>query len=257
MARRLISGSPQRELRRQQRLLVVLERRYRRRIASEIKRASRDILTEYKRTGSVPHEAEGHSQRMAAIYERMVSDSVQSFGGRVVQQGKSTGLALERKDFAAVFGQIAMDYVAGEMIRQRIVKVTDTTRANIVAQVMAGQAEGLGVAAIARNVAKAVPSIAIARGAIIARTETHGAANAGADEAARATGLKLRKEWVAVGGGRTRDDHADADGQIVDMDAPFYVGGERLRYPGDPAGSAGNIINCRCGVSHIVDDGIS
>jgi hypothetical protein len=26
-----------------------------------------------------------------------------------------------------------------------------------------------------------------------------------------------------------------------------------LMYPGDPNGSGGNIINCRCAISHIVD----
>jgi uncharacterized protein with gpF-like domain len=92
------------------------------------------------------------------------------------------------------------------------------------------------------------------RGALIARTETHGAANYGADGAARATGLKLRKEWIAAEDERTRPDHNEANGQIVDMDQAFDVGGEALMYPGDPAGSAGNIINCRCGVSHVVDD---
>ena len=30
------------------------------------------------------------------------------------------------------------------------------------------------------------------------------------------------------------------------MDEPFEVDGEQLMYPGDPAGSAGNIINCQC-----------
>jgi len=29
------------------------------------------------------------------------------------------------------------------------------------------------------------------------------------------------------------------------------VGGERLMYPGDPSGSAENVINCRCAVGHI------
>jgi hypothetical protein len=40
------------------------------------------------------------------------------------------------------------------------------------------------------------------------------------------------------------------------MDQAFEVGGEMLMYPGDPAGSAGNVINCRCAISHVVDDGI-
>jgi hypothetical protein len=37
-----------------------------------------------------------------------------------------------------------------------------------------------------------------------------------------------------------------ADGQVVGLDEPFIVGGEQLMYPGDPAGSPGNICNCLC-----------
>ena len=40
--------------------------------------------------------------------------------------------------------------------------------------------------------------------------------------------------------------HLAADGQIRDVDKPFNVGGEELMYPRDPAGSAGNTINCGC-----------
>lgn len=52
--------------------------------------------------------------------------------------------------------------------------------------------------------------------------------------------------WDATGGQRTRDWHMSADGQRKPIDQPFEVDGELLQYPGDPAGSAGNVINCRC-----------
>jgi hypothetical protein len=56
----------------------------------------------------------------------------------------------------------------------------------------------------------------------------------------------LDKTWVAVLDNQTRPEHAFADGQSVDINESFDVGGEELEYPGDPNGSAGNIINCRC-----------
>ncbi len=34
----------------------------------------------------------------------------------------------------------------------------------------------------------------------------------------------------------------------------FTVGGEKLMYPGDSAGSASNIINCRCTATAVVGD---
>lgn len=59
-------------------------------------------------------------------------------------------------------------------------------------------------------------------------------------------GYEIVKEWVAVVDSRTRDAHKKADGQRVPIDEPFIVNGEKLMYPGDPNGSAENIINCRC-----------
>jgi len=38
------------------------------------------------------------------------------------------------------------------------------------------------------------------------------------------------------------------------MDEPFIIGGESLDYPGDPSGSAANVINCRCSVGYLVID---
>ena len=38
--------------------------------------------------------------------------------------------------------------------------------------------------------------------------------------------------------------HGAANGQEVDFDKPFLVGGEYMQRPGE--GSARNVINCRC-----------
>lgn len=84
------------------------------------------------------------------------------------------------------------------------------------------------------------------RAVTIARTETHTAANVGADSAASATGLQLEDEWGATEDHRTRPAHAEADGQRVPHGQMFVVGGEALRFPGDPNGSPRNVINCRC-----------
>lgn len=58
--------------------------------------------------------------------------------------------------------------------------------------------------------------------------------------------VNVVKEWIAILDSKTRSNHAQADGQIVPVNESFSVGGESLRYPRDPNGSAGNIINCRC-----------
>jgi hypothetical protein len=58
--------------------------------------------------------------------------------------------------------------------------------------------------------------------------------------------LKTVKQWSSILDKRTRIAHVDANGQIVDFREKFLVGGEELIYPRDPAGSAENVINCRC-----------
>lgn len=58
-------------------------------------------------------------------------------------------------------------------------------------------------------------------------------------------GVPMQKRWTARMQ-HTRDAHADADGQVVDLKEPFYVGKEDLEYPGDPSGSASNVVNCFC-----------
>lgn len=88
-----------------------------------------------------------------------------------------------------------------------------------------------------------------ARAQRIARTEVHGAEQAGQDdftnELVESGAIDPpRFGWVSAADERTRPDHMS----VADVDWPdlFSVGGELLRYPGDPNGSASNVINCRC-----------
>lgn len=94
----------------------------------------------------------------------------------------------------------------------------------------------------------------------IARTETIRSSNAGTQGLFKDWGVK-KKEWLSTKDDRTRTyekgdefDHLEADGQVVGIDEPFVVGGEELMYPGDPAGSEGNVINCRCTELPVVEE---
>lgn len=88
-----------------------------------------------------------------------------------------------------------------------------------------------------------------ARAKTVAVTEVHRAWNMGAFAFALAAqqqvGL-LTKRWVARDDSRTRPSHDRADGQTVFINQPFIVNMEPLMFPGDPNGSPGNVINCRC-----------
>ena len=119
--------------------------------------------------------------------------------------------------------------------------------ANIRGAIDSAQTDGLDVVSTARRITELTAISSITRAVLIARTETHQAANY-----ANFTSLDVvnipntRKEWVAVNDDRTRDDHVAANGQVVDKDGMFVVGGSQLRYPGDPSGAPKQVINCRC-----------
>jgi hypothetical protein len=62
-----------------------------------------------------------------------------------------------------------------------------------------------------------------------------------------------RKRWKSYRDERVRADHADVDGQVVDISRPFRVGKYMMMYPKDDSLGAGleEIVNCRCSVEYI------
>ncbi len=58
--------------------------------------------------------------------------------------------------------------------------------------------------------------------------------------------------WVTIGDQDVRPTHVAVDFQEKD-DFGWVVGGEFLKFPGDPNGSAGNIINCRCSIQPVIE----
>lgn len=54
---------------------------------------------------------------------------------------------------------------------------------------------------------------------------------------------RIVKQWDAALDARTRSSHARVDGEIRENNEKFSNG---LLYPGDPSGSAAEVINCRC-----------
>jgi uncharacterized protein with gpF-like domain len=240
------------EAARQAALLAKLEVPFRKAVEAEVAKAMREMVAGWKASGKVPTAAE-HRKRIAELFEPMAEKLVKEFADRIVTQAKASGYVLETKDFAATMAAAALRYIASEAIRKRIVAIAETTRDQIIRGVTAGFDAGLGQDGIAARILDRVPLLSKSRAAVIARTETHGAANFGANEAAQETGVAYRREWLAGSDARTRKSHQRADGQRVAKDKPFTVGGARLMYPGDPSGPADETINCRCAIGFIVD----
>jgi hypothetical protein len=84
----------------------------------------------------------------------------------------------------------------------------------------------------------------------IVRTEVNRAANWGSMKGVKSTEIPHDKVWLSALYANSRPEHTAGDGQKVDIDSAFYIGGESLMFPGDPAGSAGNVINCLCSMTY-------
>lgn len=84
-----------------------------------------------------------------------------------------------------------------------------------------------------------------------ARTMVTSAENAGRqdrmEEAAEEYGIEMQKTWLATLDDRTRDAHAELDGETVDIDQPFENSIGKIMFPCDPDCPDGeNVYNCRC-----------
>lgn len=251
MPRQLLDADRQRELRRQQLLFERLSRVAERQIASEITKAMRDMTRGWSETGQVPTEYE-HQRRMDSILRRIWTASIRSMSRRIQEAAKASlgpSVVKNENEWELFVQQFIADFGA-----QKIVDISETTRQQVLNGIAIGRREALGQSEIAKRIMEQSPTIGRHRANVIARTETHAAGNYGSLKQAESTGLQMEKEWVASGGGRTRDTHEDADGQTVPIDAPFDVGGYDLMYPGDPSGPPEEVINCRCAVAYVVAD---
>lgn len=121
----------------------------------------------------------------------------------------------------------------------------DKLKKTITQEISRGIASGLPYSDIARNINN-VSSSGLYNAKRIARTEGHRiqqTSSRDAQYAAKKKGCDVVKQWDASLDGRTRDSHARVDGEIRELDEKFSNG---LMFPGDPSGSAAEVINCRC-----------
>jgi hypothetical protein len=127
----------------------------------------------------------------------------------------------------------------------RLSGVGDELWENIRDEITVGLANGESTNEIATRIQNAA-GFTEARAKTVARTELVAASNAGTHQQVLMIVPDAQKEWVSTTDGRTRMTHRHADGQRVPVDQAFVVGGSTLRWPGDPGGAAGEVVNCRC-----------
>ena len=65
-------------------------------------------------------------------------------------------------------------------------------------------------------------------------------------------GVNAHKVWMATNDARTREAHAELDGQEQEIDNPFESELGDIMYPGDPEADPANVYNCRCTLTYKV-----
>ncbi len=252
-------GARQRELAVQTRLRVALERSLMRTMAAEIERASRATARAFARGGlaEAMHEMLEHEANVDRALRASYAATMEVFGARILDAAKADDGAGETKDADDAFRDAANLWVQ-QHAAAKVSAIAETMRDQIRSAVAEGEAGAESVTAIAKRIREATGGlIGRHRSVLISRTETHSAAVAAGDQAAEATGLELRREWIAAADERTRDTHVEADGQVVGLKEPFQVGSSMLIRPGDPAGDPAETINCRCVVGHLTMDEVA
>lgn len=109
----------------------------------------------------------------------------------------------------------------------------------------------------AREIATHLGTIGRSRARRIVNTELGRAFSVATQERlkqAQEAGLKMKKQWRRSGKIHSRLTHDLADGQVVDADKPFIVGGVKMMYPRDPTAPVSETINCGCVCLPYMDD---
>ena len=158
------------------------------------------------------------------------------------------------KDFDSDFDRKLNLYIE-ENIGTLVTDINETTRKRIVDAINTGYNNGLSDAETGTLLRNTIIGFGVARANLIARTETHRTASWANETTAENMNIAgTKKEWIAIQDARTRVTHSIASGQQIPLDQKFVVGGDRLKYPGDPSGSPGETINCRCSVIYTTPD---
>lgn len=125
----------------------------------------------------------------------------------------------------------------------------------VIAQAIANDLDFNQTAALLRELYR---EFSDSRAKMIARTEMGTALSRGklmhAEEGQRRHGWNVRRKWVSLLDHRTRLTHQVAHGQRPNEAGKYLVGGSFLTHPGDPAGPAREIINCRCLELHEIEE---
>jgi uncharacterized protein with gpF-like domain len=265
-----------------------LEEQMNRDLAVFFKRVTLDFKQTYSKIGLIPDQEVRYGEALRKLLIKYMKQTSEIFS-HTIRNNQEKGLSLfetkaeavsfpgdENEDVAAIIGAEMALFIVAEADKQakQILAtsekemVNDIERANEM-QSTSGEFATLTSTAnlAAENFGRKTESRAklisfMAVGVAISQSKQTEAEVLNQSNAT-IEGIKvagnIEKNWNALLDSKTRPAHVNADAVYFDNPIPlnesFSVGGEALRFPRDPNGSAGNTINCRCQSHNILSGG--
>ena len=230
------------------RQMAVIESRFSKRLYSALSKQY-NAVADFIEIGSldVDHILSQTSVMFFDVYKTYYKIIYNLFGDIIfnAMKDEKSFMSYEQKSLKDNYYKFMESWAKTEM-GMKITRLFTSTKRKIAAKIESMLEEGYSNKLIAQEIRGISKALNKTRAATIARTETHTVAMKSTSQAMATTRLKYTKEWVAANDSRTRNAHALADGQTVPKDDWYIVGGEKMFYPGDPAASPENTINCRC-----------
>lgn len=166
---------------------------------------------------------------------------------------KKARLGTKIGDYIPIWEQIFQNYAIQYSAKQiSLVQGTALKQLKSLTRALLNDPEiqGLGIKQKARILNNRFKSIAEWQSKRIVRTETTTAANYATEQSALTMfpPEQLEKTWITSLDGREREWHGAVNGQVVNANEKFLVGGEYLNRAGE--GNGANRINCRCSVAY-------
>lgn len=241
--------------------LSQLEERHNQNLANLLEAAYDSLLLSAQQTQRVPRLPQ---KARAALVEGLTSlwqDTTESSASLMIaafEEGfprllKNNALSPEAVRIVTAY----IDGFGAERATQ-IIRTTEKQAENLI---LGGLRRGQSLDIVYASIVNRIPDLAETRAALITRTETHALSQFTSQKMAMQSNVLLKKTWNSVQDERTRTfnlfdrmdmfDHKIMNGVSIGLQDQFRVptrtgNFEHLQFPGDPSGSAGNTINCRC-----------
>lgn len=228
-----------------------LQRAYER----ELRAAGREAAARFEEKASIVAAANWEPPTVEAVLQfRANTDRIQRLQRAMLERiaGIATGEILGVSfDVSHEAAQRLLDQMG-----LRAADIAADLRTPVANAIAEGWAEGKSVPQTAALIRQSVNGLSKSRAEMLARTDLIGLSNGSGqiavqqlNEASEKSGkgqVIKTKTWLTAGDGRVRPTHEEANEQTVPIDQPYFVGGFRLNYPGDPSGPSDEVVRCRC-----------